>query len=79
MKLPASLQARSSAESVDEDIEPWRGKTLEEKARAVDALSQLALDLLLANANPERAAAWQDPVPQSTLEHWRRLMHGNRR
>jgi hypothetical protein len=73
-KLPPALRARTARESVLEDIEPWVGSTLEQRIKAVDSLSSLAIDMLRANPNVDAAVAWQDPVPPSSREHWARLM-----
>lgn len=71
---PFVLRPRTARESVLEDIEPWIGSTVEQRIKAVEELTALAVDMLRANPNVDAAVAWQDPVPPSTREHWARLM-----
>ena len=73
-RLPPSLRSRSAKEAIAEDIAPYVGMTPEQRGRIVDQLSRLAIDLVKANPNRDQVLAWQEPVPESTRVHWRRLM-----
>jgi hypothetical protein len=73
-RLPKALRSRSPREAILEDIGPYVGLSPEERGRIVDQLSQLALDLLRSNPHRDEVIQWQDPVPESTRAHWRRLM-----
>lgn len=72
-QLPRSLQ-RTPRETLEEEVGPWRGASTEQRVKAVVELSELAMELLRANPNRERAMAWQDPIPQESQELWARLV-----
>lgn len=71
---------RRDRASVEEDVAPWRGSTVEERVEAVRALLRLA-SKSLANDEHEAAARrdWQDPRSAASEALWRSLVAAHRK
>ena len=51
----------------------YRGLTFRERAELLSAVCSAGADLLRANVDPERAANWVDPLPESSVRAFARL------
>jgi hypothetical protein len=60
---PAALFAQSDADAVREEVSAVRGLDAEARARLLESLCALAVELVMQHPDPARALAWQDPLP----------------
>jgi hypothetical protein len=59
--------------SIEREAAPWRGRSLEEHARATSAACRAAARQLALRPDRERLLAYRDPLPESTRIALRRL------
>jgi hypothetical protein len=70
-KLPGWIV--DNATSVREEVAPYVDLRIEERWRATQRCCRAAAAMLRFNRNPERALAYRDPLPESTLRELARL------
>jgi hypothetical protein len=70
-KLPGWIV--DNATSVREEVAPYVDLRIEERWRATERCCRAAAAILRFNRNPERALAYRDPLPESTLRQLARL------
>jgi hypothetical protein len=70
--------AVDNADAVRREAARYRGMTAEEKLELVASACRTAMVLLEASPNRERALAYSDPLPASSVAALRRLMKARR-
>jgi hypothetical protein len=70
-KLPGWIV--DNATSVREEVAPYVDLRIEERWRATRRCCRAAAAILRFNRDPERALAYRDPLPESTLRQLARL------
>jgi hypothetical protein len=77
-RLPESLRRRSDAEAVAEDLAPYRGTTVEERAAIMSRLCRFAAEQVNARPDGGRILAWQDRRSPESERLWLRLVAARR-
>ncbi len=73
-RLPPSLRRRSDRDAILDDLEPYRGTTVEERSAIMSQLCRLAAEQIAAQPDPRRVLEWQDPRSPESLALWQRLV-----
>jgi hypothetical protein len=75
-KLPGWVVDNDS--SVRAEVAPFVGATMAERWAATRKCARAAVTMLRFNSNPQRARAYRDPLPASSVELLRRLRSAHR-
>jgi len=68
------LRRRSDRAAIWEDIEPYLGTTVAQRATITSELSRLAAEQAAAHPERRRIFDYQEPRSARSLELWKRLM-----
>jgi hypothetical protein len=77
--LPAALRRRSDREAIREDIEPYVGTSLVERAELLDALCRFAAEQIANHPRGAEILDYQDPRSAASLRTWGDLVARSRR
>jgi hypothetical protein len=78
-RLPLGLRRRSDRDAIAEDLAPYIGTTVAERAAIMSGLCRFAAEQVAAQPDPRRILEWQDPRAAESEALWRRLVaHGVR-
>lgn len=76
--LPPALERRSDQEAIREDIAPYLGTTVEQRAEIMEALCRLAAEQIAANPQGARILQHVDPRSPESERLWLRLVGSSR-
>lgn len=79
MAIPAALERRSDLESIREDIEPYRGTSVEQRSEIMSALCRFAAEQIAFHPRGADILAYQDARSPTSSELWQRLIARARR
>ncbi|HEX7476682.1 MAG TPA: hypothetical protein VF331_02645 [Polyangiales bacterium] len=74
----AILNPRSDIEAIAEDIQPYVGTTVAERAEIMERLCEFAAEQVAARADGWRVLAYQDRRSAASRELWRTLVERSR-
>ena len=78
-ELPASLRRRDDVEAIRDDLLPYRGTSIDERARIMSELCRFAAEATAAHPKRDAILRFQEPRSPESMALWLRLVAAARR